>query len=285
MANEFNPELLMPIEPVQLFDDYYFIGNQLVGFHVLKTSQGLVLFEAMDCNDAFEKFLQPGLAKLGLANEKILMLFLTHGHFDHYQGADSVRLACGCEVALSKEDCAYMAWCDENRDKAPELPRITHLIQGGDSLCFGDHTVDVLDGKGHTPGCLNYSFAVHDGGEEHRVIMVGGYGVFGPGNYIGSYPYTTQWAVEQALDFAASQTRTWEYVKEHHCDVYLNPHPHLCDMLAMAEKNKARAPGQPNAFVIGEEGVRKWLVERFDVCLQSAADFSGIRSAYPSKTT
>ncbi len=283
MANGPDPKLLEPIEPVQLFDDYYYIGNQLVGFHVLKTSEGLVLFEAMDCLDAYERFLKPGLAKLGLADEKILMLLLTHGHFDHYQGADGVRRATGCETALSKEDCAYMVWCDENRDKAPELPRITRLVQGGDVLAFGDHTVEVLDGKGHTPGCLNYAFAVHDHGEEHRVMMVGGYGVFGPGNYMGEYPYPTQWAVEQALDFAASQARAWEYVKEHHCDVYLNPHPHLCDMLATAEKNKHRAPGMPNAFVIGEEGVRKWLLERFDVSMESAAKYSGIREEYHSE--
>lgn len=277
MANGPDPALLAPIEPVQLFDDYYYIGNRLVGFHVLNTGEGLVLFEAMDTGEAYDRFLKPGLEKLGLAQEKIVALLLTHGHFDHYQGADGVRLATGCEVAMSREDCAYMVWCDENRDKAPELPRITRPLQPGEQLRYGGAVIDVLDGSGHTPGCLNYSFAVHDRGREHRVMMVGGYGVFGPGNYEGEYPYPTQWAVEQALRFAASQCRAWEYAQTHHCDVYLNPHPHLCELLETAARNTGRGPDQPNAFVIGQEGVRRWLEERFNVCMDAAVQYSGIR--------
>lgn len=46
-------------------------------------------------------------------------------------------------------------------------------------------------------------------------------------------------------------------------------------MLETDEKNKARKPGEENAFVIGLEGVRKWIVERFDVCLECAQKFLG----------
>ena len=58
--HNFDPTMFEPIEPVKLFDDYYFIGNKLVGIHVLKTSEGLVLFEAMDKYDVDDEFLIPG---------------------------------------------------------------------------------------------------------------------------------------------------------------------------------------------------------------------------------
>ena len=48
-------------------------------------------------------------------------------------------------------------------------------------------------------------------------------------------------------------------------------------MLETDEKNKARKPGEENAFVIGLEGVRKWIVERFDVCLECVQKFSDIQ--------
>ena len=275
---EFDLTLLDPIEPIQLFDDYYFVGNKLIGFHILKTSEGLILFEAMDRCDADDEFLIPGLKKLGLENEKILMLFLTHGHFDHYLGADKVRNRTGCEVALSKEDASFMVWSLDNREqKEQSIPHITKYVDDGDSFTFGDHKIEVISAPGHTPGCLNYSFDVHDRGEKHRIMLFGGYGVFGPGYYPGTeYPLSVEWAVDQALTFASSCVKTWEYCKANNCDVYLNPHPHLCELLNLASKNEQRTEKDSNAFVIGTDGVRKWILERYNVCIDYASRFTDL---------
>lgn len=276
-----DPTLLLPIEPIQLFDDYYFVGHKLGGFHILKTSQGLVLFDAMDKYDADDEFLLPGLKKLGLEHEKILMLFLTHCHYDHYMGADKVRQRTGCDIALSAEDALVMVSSPDNYRGIDDLrlPRITRLLRDGEDLTFGDHTVHAILAPGHTPGCMNYSFQVHDGGGPHRIIMMGGYGIFGPGRFRRGleYPHSAAYAAQQAFAFAGSCAKTWEYAKETGCDVYLNPHPHLCDMLKLAEQNKTRGKDDPNAFVIGLEGVRGWLAERFDACVNSALEFTDIQ--------
>ena len=267
---------------VKLFDDYFFVGHQKEGFHILKTNQGLVLFDAMEVADADERYLLPGLAQLGLSEEPILAIFLTHGHFDHYLGADHVWRRTGCQVALSKEDAAFMVTSLDNRDKDPLIPRITMLVCDGQECRYGDHNVYVMEAPGHTPGCLNYSFPVHDGAEEHRVIFFGGYGVFGPGYYPGEYPYSPEYAVEQAGIFAGSCVKTWEYCKRTGCDVYVNPHPHLCQLLEFAEQNKDRQPGQPNALVIGPDGVRKWILDRFDACISSMERFTDLRKEWGS---
>ncbi len=277
------------MEPVftaqKLFDDYFFIGHQKEGFHILRTSAGLVLFDSMDIPDADEKYLIPGLKQLGLENEPVRTLFLTHGHFDHYLGAEHVRQRTGCDVALSREDCIFMVSSLDNRNKNPLFPRITMLVSEGDEISFGSHTVHVMEAPGHTPGCLNYVFPVHHGGEEHRAVMFGGFGVFGPGQYPETdYPFSVTYAVEQAFTFASTCVKTWEYCKEHHVDIYVNPHPHLCRLLELAAENEGRGPGEPNAIVIGEEGVRRWLVDRFDDCLRSALKFSDIRREYSPET-
>ena len=108
----------------QLFDDYYFVGHNRMGFHILKTEEGLVLFDAMEVPDADEQYLLPGLKMLGLENEPIKALFLTHGHFDHYLGAEHVRLRTGCDVALSAEDIVFMVYAKDNRHYAH------HQLQG-----------------------------------------------------------------------------------------------------------------------------------------------------------
>lgn len=178
-----------------------------------------------------------------------------------------------------------MAWSYENmaRHVDPIIPRITKILDDGEELVYGDHTVYVMKAPGHTPGCLNFCFEVHDHGEAHRVVLFGGYGVFGPGCYPdngGQYPYGVQWGVDNALIFAGACVKTWEYCKAHNCDVYLNPHPHLCGLYECAEDNRNRKDGEPSGYVIGLENVRKWLVERFDACLRSAQKFTDIQQEY-----
>lgn len=275
----FEPGAFDPVEPIRLFDDLYYIGNRVVGIHILKTSEGLVLMEATDQLNADEAVLQPGLRQLGLENEKILILLLTHGHFDHYLGAAGIQNRVGCPVGMSLLDTAYLSWADENMgpDVPRELPRITRVLRDGEVLTYGTHSIYVMAAPGHTPGCLNFCFDVHDRGEVHHVVMMGGYGVFGPGNYPDKeYPYGVQWAVDQALTFASSCVKTWEYCKSHHCDVYMNPHPHLCELIEHARQNRQRGEGDPNAFVIGTEGVRRWILDRFNVCLDSVRKFTDI---------
>ena len=270
-------------EPVKLFDDLYYIGNMTVGSFVIKTSAGLVLIDSSDLADEYEQYLVPSLKKLGLENEKILCLLLSHGHFDHCVGAYQIQQSTGCDVALSLEDTAYMAYCHENWEPKNrfQIPQVTMLLKDGQDLVFGDHTIHVMMATGHTPGCLNFSMEVHEGEETHRVVMMGGFGVFGPGRFPGGeYPYGVLEGQRLALAFAYSCVELWEYAKANHADVFLNPHPHLCDVWKMHEQNQSRQPGEPNAFVIGLEGVRKWIVNRYNACIESAQKFTDIQQEY-----
>lgn len=278
-----SPENLLPQEPVKLFDDLYFVGNKMVGSWVIPTSVGLVLIEGSAEVDHWEACLKPGLEKLGLASEKIVALLLTHGHMDHYAGCDHIQRATGCDICLSLPDVGYMTAGEENKkpNETIPIPRITRILTPGESLAFGDHIIQVLDGAGHTPGCLNYSMDVHEGTETHRFVMMGGYGVFGPGAFMGDvYPYGTQYAVDHAFQFASTCVATWEYAKKNNCDVFLNPHPHLCNMYDLSEENKTRKAGDPNAFVIGKDGVRQWLLERFNACMEAVGTYTDLTVAY-----
>ena len=275
-----DPSLYENIEPVQMFDDLFYVGNQRQGIFILKTSQGLVLMDTTDDVDACEEMLDPGLRKLGLGAEPICAVLITHGHLDHYLGAPGIREKYGCLVCMSPADTEYMSWSHENMGpgKPQVLPRVDRLIRPGDVLAFGDHAVEVLDGAGHTPGCLNFAFDVHDRGERHHAVMMGGFGIFGPQRYPGEdYPYGTQWSVDQALAYASSSVRLWEHCKERGADVFYNPHPHLCGLLEHARENEKRQEGEPNAFVIGLEGVRAWIVDRFNASLESVQAFTDLQ--------
>ena len=271
-----------PIEPIKMFDDFFYIGTRGVGIYVVKTGEGLVFIDSSASKNAYEEIVVPSLEKLGLQDEKILAVFLTHGHFDHHFGAKSIQDATGCKVGLTQKDTAFMISGVENLDYEIVVPKVNILLEDGKDYVFGDHVIHVLDGAGHTPGCLNYAIEVHEGDEKHLVMIMGGYGIFGPANFYienytwnnHEYPYGLQAAVDNALTFASSCERLWLYAKEHNGDVFLNPHPHLCNLFGMAEKAAARTPGDPNPFVIGTDGVRKWILERFLECLKLAGIYS-----------
>lgn len=277
------PEDFLLKEPIRLFDDLYFVGNRFVGTWIIPTNAGLVLLEGSDQVDYWETSLKPALDQLGFGEEKVLAMLITHGHMDHYAGCDHIRRATGCDICLSRRDTLHITSAVENLgpNKDTPIPQITRFVEPGDELVFGDHVISVLDGSGHTPGCLNYSMEVHDGDESHRFIMMGGFGIFGPGNFMGlEYTYGTAHAVEAALRFATTCVMTWEYAKTHHCDVFLNPHPHLCRLHEYAQKNAEHKAGETNAFVVGTDGVRQWIMERFDDCMRLAAVYTDIREEY-----
>lgn len=278
-----DPDAFKAVEPIKMFDDLYYIGNKVVGIYVLKTSEGLVLIDATENPNADEEIVIPSLERLGFGSEKILALFLTHGHFDHFLGAAKIQERTGCLVGLSNEDAAFMVAGFDNitaMDYKPyPIPRITLLVEDGKEYVYGEHSIRVMFAPGHTPGCLNFTFDVHENGEKHRVAVMGGYGIFGPGAFPGKYlyPFGVQTAVDNALLFASTCVKFWLHCKESGCDVYLNPHPHLCALFENAEKNKKRKSDGGNAFVIGTEGVKNWILERFDACLESAGKFSTMK--------
>jgi len=52
--------------PSQLFDNVYYVGKTDIGAWVLKTSDGLVLFDTLNNADEAANIIVPGMRKLGL---------------------------------------------------------------------------------------------------------------------------------------------------------------------------------------------------------------------------
>src|SRR5690606_30196712 len=75
-----------PLEPVQLFDNLYALGNSESVVYALTTSEGIVLLDAGHPGD-MENLILPGLQALGLDPGDIRYVLLGHGHVDHYGGA------------------------------------------------------------------------------------------------------------------------------------------------------------------------------------------------------
>ena len=117
-----------------------------------KSGEAIVI----DPGDEAEKI----IAVLKQHDLKVKYILHTHAHFDHLGATQAVYDKTKSEVCLHKEDmflyenvpmqCALFGL-------APKaVPQVTHFLQQGDELKFGEHKVEILHTPGHTPGSLTF---------------------------------------------------------------------------------------------------------------------------------
>jgi glyoxylase-like metal-dependent hydrolase (beta-lactamase superfamily II) len=98
--------------------------------------------------------LREALAKLDVTLEKVL---LTHGHMDHCGAAAAVRDEFGVPIEGPQREDAF--WIDQIMESSvrfglpPTEPfEPDRWLEQGDTVSFGEQTLEVLHCPGHTPG-------------------------------------------------------------------------------------------------------------------------------------
>lgn len=98
--------------------------------------------------------LREALAKLDVTLEKV---FLTHGHMDHCGAAAAVRDEFGVPIEGPQREDAF--WIDQIKESSARygLPPTEPFepdrwLEHGDTVSFGEQTLEVLHCPGHTPG-------------------------------------------------------------------------------------------------------------------------------------
>lgn len=162
------------LPPTRAFDNLWYIGNAFVGAWVLKTSEGLIIFDANQSEQEVRDHLEPELKTLGFDAADIRYAIITHGHWDHYGGAKYLQERYGTRVGLSAEDWALMErskpgdiirapfFGPDQADRPP--PKRDMVIADGQKLTLGDTTVTLFVTPGHSPGTLSALIPVREGG-------------------------------------------------------------------------------------------------------------------------
>jgi metallo-beta-lactamase class B len=94
--------------PTQVFDNLFYIGTKTLGAWAIKTSDGIVLVNAMHTKDV-ESILVPGMHKLGLDPAQVKYVVVTHADGDSYGGAKYFQDKYVAQVIMSGSDWDYLA--------------------------------------------------------------------------------------------------------------------------------------------------------------------------------
>jgi glyoxylase-like metal-dependent hydrolase (beta-lactamase superfamily II) len=80
---------------------------------------------------------------------KVRWIAFTHAHAGHVGAKDAIKAATGAPTAM------HLA------DATAQLKSADRYLTGGDSLPFGDFTLEVLATPGHSPGSLSFKVGNH----------------------------------------------------------------------------------------------------------------------------
>ena len=234
-----------PIEPAQVFDNLFYIGSISVAQFVVRTSEGLIMIDSgWDEQDA--DYAAASMKKLGLSPADTRYILLTHGHSDHYGGAQFFKdkYAPQAKIGINIIDSNWYSVIPAQNAFSGVRPHIDIELNDRQTITLGDTNIFLVLTPGHTPGCLSMIVPVTDHGEEHHVSIWGGTGT--PANLEMNYLYLS------AVNYFA------KYTADFQVDVEMSAHGWVDDTFPRLEKLKHRRPGQPHPFVIGQKKYRKY---------------------------
>lgn len=234
------------LAPGRVFNNLYYVGLGWVGSWAVNTSDGIVLLDTLNSAKDVEDTIIPGLRKFGLDPARVKYIVLTHNHADHVSGAqyfvDHYKtrvIAAGPEWDLMEKFVP-----GPNSQGAP--PKRDMTLTDGQTLMVGDTPFKFILTPGHTPASTSIIFpATDDAGQKHMVALVGG--------------VTAQPNVASQTLALNGLKNLVAYTKQVHADVEIVDHPHVDDSMALLKAASTRKAGDPNGFIVGEQGVQNFL--------------------------
>jgi metallo-beta-lactamase class B len=251
-----------PLEPMQVMDDLYFLGNYWTSAWAVKTSKGIVIIDALANSDEAKRYIEDGLLKLKLDPTDIKYIILSNSNPDHYGGATYLKTKYRPRIVMSDVDWTAM---EDPKFEAPkeapfaDPPKRDMAVKDGDEIKVGKTVFKLYVIPGRTLGTLAIVFDVHDKHQTHRAVLWGGTGYnFGP--------------LPDRLQLYYDTTEKYrEIMKKENADVLLSNHVIFDSTVAKIAALKDRKPKDANPFVVGEDTVDRFLTVLGECALATKA--------------
>jgi metallo-beta-lactamase class B len=257
-------------EPVKVFDNLYFVGQTEYSAWAVTTSAGIILVDAI-WDYSIEDEVVGGLKKLGLDPATIKYVLVSHGHLDHAGGAKLLQDRFGARVIMSAADWDLIG---RNTQSWPK-PKRDMVATDGQKLTLGDTTLTLYLTPGHTPGTISTLIPVKDRGVPHVVAEWGGTGF----NFTVTPDQPERYWFET---YIKSAERFRDAAARAGADALIANHTNLDGSKTKLPAVAARKAGDPNPYVIGADGVRRYLTVA-DECAK--AGLLRLASSASSKTS
>jgi len=251
-----------PLEPMQVMDDLYFVGNNWTSSWAVKTSDGIVVIDALDNVDEAKQYIEGGFKKLKLDPTDIKYIIVSNSNPDHYGGATYLKNRYRPRIVMSDVEWKLMEDPQFEASKSPPFadpPKRDMAAKDGDEIKVGKTVFKLHVIPSRTLGTLATVFTVHDHGQAHRAVLWGGTGYnFGP--------------LPDRLELYADTTEKYrDILKQEKADVLLSNHVSYDATVAKMAALKERKAKDPNPFVVGEDSIDRFLTVLGECALATKA--------------
>jgi metallo-beta-lactamase class B len=247
-------------DPAKVFDNLYFLGQTEYSAWAVKTSEGLIVIDTI-FDYSVEDEVVGGLKTLGLDPATIKYAIVSHGHFDHSGGAKYLQDHFGTRIILSAAD-----WDLLDKSNQPK-PKRDMVATDGMKLTLGDTTLTLYITPGHTLGTISTLIPVKDNGTPHLVAEWGGTAF----NWLGNRAaYITPERPDRFWfeTYSKSAERFRGIAAREGADIIIANHTIFDGSKTKLPQLAARKPGEQNPYVIGKEGVLRYMTI-VDECAQA----------------
>jgi metallo-beta-lactamase class B len=250
-------------EPVKVFDNLYFVGQTEYSAWAVTTSAGIILIDTI-YDYSVEDEVVGGLRKLGLDPASIKYAIVSHGHGDHSGGAKYLQDHFGTRIVLSADD-----WDLLDRSNGTK-PRRDMVATDGQKLTLGDTTVTMYITPGHTYGTISTLIPVKDRGVPHLAAEWGGTAFNWLTNrnaYITPERPDSFWFTT----YRTSARRFRDIADKAGADVIIANHTNFDGSKTKLPAVLTRAAGDPNPYVIGKDGVQRYMTVAYQCAMAGLA--------------
>jgi metallo-beta-lactamase class B len=240
-------------EPVKVFDNLYFVGEQEYSAWAITTSEGIILLDAI-FDDSIEDEVVGGLKKLGLDPAQIKYVVVSHGHLDHAGGAKFLQERYGSRLVMTAADYDLL-----DQQNPPWKPKRDIVANDGYQLTLGDTTLTLYITPGHTMGTISTLIPVRDGQRRHLAAAWGGTLFnFGP-------------IRDRLVAYAQSAERFRGIATKAGADIILSNHTVYDGSKTKLPAVLARTPAQSHPYVVGNDVVARYLTVVGECALAAVA--------------
>lgn len=171
----------MAMEPFQIADQLYYVGDKQVCIHLIETEEGLILIDSgYPCA---VHLLVDSIWRLGFDPKDVRWILHSHGHFDHFGASEEFRIRYGTKLAISAAEAAALrehpqqALLEWSGDPLFQTPAFDKELEDGEIFQLGSMKIRCVLTPGHSAGVMSFFFEVTVNGKTHLAGMFGGAGL------------------------------------------------------------------------------------------------------------
>lgn len=195
-------------------------------------------------------------------------MVITHGHADHFGGAQYLADKLKAQLVMSETDWNFLSTArpSTNPERGP-IPKRGMSVKSGDKLTLGDTSIEIVETPPHTPGAISLIIPLKEGNTTHAAALWGGIG------------FNFQRTEANFTAYSNSVGRFATVAKARNVDVQMANHPNFDRALEKIAALKTRSAGQPNPFVVGWDVQQRIFEVQQDCALAQRATLRTAASA------